>query len=84
MKLLEGPVKKGGQNEIYQITERPGTPAPMRPSLDEPSERQIAVIAAWLQKGHFILGRHVMHPVEGGDRVARVLAEDLLKAVRDG
>ena len=30
--IHEGYVKKGGQNTSYQITTRPGSPAPMKPA----------------------------------------------------
>jgi hypothetical protein len=32
LRIQEGYVKKGGQNTSYQITTRPGSPAPMKPT----------------------------------------------------
>lgn len=47
----------------------------------EITEAEVEVVTAWLQKRRTIMGRVVMHPVEGGDAVARLLARNLLAAL---
>jgi hypothetical protein len=54
-----------------------GVPSGMSDDLD------VAIVAEWLQKRRTITGRLVMHPVEGGQRVAETLARDLLRRITD-
>jgi hypothetical protein len=43
------------------------------------------IIAAWLRRAPvYCAGYLVMHPIEGGDPIVRMLAKDLAKKIRAG
>lgn len=47
--------------------------------MAEHDDKLVEAVAAWLQKRRYIVGRLVMHPVEGGQPVAKVMAKNLLE-----
>ena len=61
--LKEGRVRKGGQNLVSQITERPPDPAPLRPArqLTEEVVRQLKEVWEKMCRGEIISSNPRMH-----------------------